>query len=360
MVLDKLSSERLSILRFPLIIGVVLIHSAGTTMNFADGSSGSEELLFFFNFIQNILSDGIARVAVPLFFLMSGFLFFLNVKWSIDKFKEKVRSRFYTLVIPFLFWNMFVMVVFFIAQTIPQTSVYFSGTNQSIATYSLFDFFNNLLGLTKSPISFQFWFIRDLIVMILLTPLLICIFKSKILATLMLFLLSCLWLLDVWPIYIPSLAAVYFFYVGSYISKFEIDIFSMDRFGSSIFVIYLVFLLADTMTKNYEINQVLHHIGIVLGVITSLYISKSFCGKARIKNLFLRLSTYAFFIFALHEPLLRIFKKLIYKLISPESELAIIFIYFFVPLVIIFTLIFTYEILNKLAPRQLRAVVGGR
>jgi len=359
-VLDKFSSERLSILRFPLIVGVVLIHSGGATMNFADGSSGSEELLLFFNLIQNFLSDGIARVAVPLFFLMSGFLFFLNVNWSIDKFKEKVVSRVHTLVIPFLFWNLLVMGIFFIAQTVPQTKIYFSGTNQSIATYNLFDFFNNLLGLTKSPISFQFWFIRDLIVMVLLTPLLILIFKNKVLATLVLFLMSYLWLLDIWPLYIPSLAAVYFFYIGSYISKFKIDIFSMDHYGCNISLLYFAFLIVDSLTKSYDINQVLHHTGIILGVITALYFSKLVSGKIRIKNLLLRLSACSFFIFALHEPLLTILKKLIYKLLSPESELAIIFIYFFAPLVIIFTLLFIYKILNKLVPRQLNVVVGGR
>jgi len=33
-MLDKISSERLSVLRFPLIVGVVFIHAAGAKVSF--------------------------------------------------------------------------------------------------------------------------------------------------------------------------------------------------------------------------------------------------------------------------------------------------------------------------------------
>ena len=64
-------SARLSIVRFPLILLVLYIHSFIAPVNFA-GRSVQLQVPFGLTLLCEVLSNGIARVAVPLFFLMSG------------------------------------------------------------------------------------------------------------------------------------------------------------------------------------------------------------------------------------------------------------------------------------------------
>ncbi|ABM03015.1 hypothetical protein Ping_1180 [Psychromonas ingrahamii 37] len=360
MKLDRFSSERLDIIRFPLIVGVIFIHAIGSSVKLKNSNTGIEQIGFISEFIQAFISNGLARIAVPLFFLISGYLFFLAFTWSLEKYQSKVKSRLRTLVIPFLFWNAICILVFFIAQSIPSTSVFFSGSNQYIATYNVFDFFNNLLGLNKSPISYQFWFIRDLIVMVILAPLFLLILNNKNISTFVFACLFTLWFIGFWPIYVPSLAAFFFFYAGAYFSNMKFDLFSIDRYGKVISSIYLIILVTDSLTKGEVYSSYIHKIGIVFGIMTALYLSKYALQSTVAKNVLLKLSHYSFFVFAVHEPILTILKKIIYKLIVPTSDLAVTSIYLSIPIAVILISLAAYKVLSMAIPKTLNIVTGGR
>lgn len=360
MKLDKSSSERLDIIRFPLIVGVIFIHAYGSNVNLKNSNTGIEQVGFIAKFIQDFISDGLARISVPLFFLMSGYLFFLGFKWSFEKYQSKVKGRIRTLAIPFLFWNIITMSLLFLAQSIPSTSVYFSGSNQNIATYNFFDFLNNLIGLNKSPISYQFWFIRDLMAMVIIAPVIALILKSKHISIVVFTLLFTLWFLNIWPIFVPSLAAFFFFYAGSYFSSNKFDLFSIDKNGKIISCLYLFILVIDTLTKEEVYNSYLHNLGILFGIAAALYFSKFALMHTTTKSFLLKLSSYSFFVFAVHEPTLTVLKKITYKLIAPTSELSITLIYLSIPIVIILTALVAYKLLSMVIPRTLNVVTGGR
>ena len=60
-------------LRFPLMVGVIFIHSYGFI-------SVTEEMKdSFWGMIIEIFSQGIGRLSVPLFFFISGYLFFYKI-----------------------------------------------------------------------------------------------------------------------------------------------------------------------------------------------------------------------------------------------------------------------------------------
>ncbi len=56
MRLDKISSERLDCLRFPLIAGVVFIHGYGATVGFSAGAVGLAQTHWSSTFIRDIIS----------------------------------------------------------------------------------------------------------------------------------------------------------------------------------------------------------------------------------------------------------------------------------------------------------------
>lgn len=76
MSLSKDSSERIELLRFPLIIGIVFIHVYDFQVNFSSGASAGYLPSDWVIFIMNTISQGLARVALPIFFLISGFFVF--------------------------------------------------------------------------------------------------------------------------------------------------------------------------------------------------------------------------------------------------------------------------------------------
>jgi surface polysaccharide O-acyltransferase-like enzyme len=78
-------SQVISFLRFPMIIGIVLIHS-GIEMDY----NFSEYVIYDMIVTKGIIGI-LSRVCVPLFFMISGYLFFYNVKlWNAQTYIYKL------------------------------------------------------------------------------------------------------------------------------------------------------------------------------------------------------------------------------------------------------------------------------
>ena len=108
---------------------------------------------------------------MPLFFLMSGYLFFATFHWSERTYMRKVMGRrLRSLLIPFLFWNILVLAFMAIVQAIPSIQPYFTGTGKKIYEFGAYDYLSALFGLQGYPIAYHFWFIRDLMLLVLLAP----------------------------------------------------------------------------------------------------------------------------------------------------------------------------------------------
>lgn len=103
----NLQSKVIDVLRFPMIVGVVLWHS------FFEGIMGldiPDSGIPIYHTTSFFISRILASVAVPLFFFISGYLFFFRTTFSVDVYKKKLKSRIKTLLIPYLFWNFVVLV----------------------------------------------------------------------------------------------------------------------------------------------------------------------------------------------------------------------------------------------------------
>lgn len=358
MPIDKVSSERLGVLRFPLIVGVVFIHAYSTEVSLSNGTVGVAHTGYLVDFVRNLVSQGIARIAVPLFFLMSGYLFFLGFSWSLENYKTKIRSRINTLLVPFLFWNIFTLALLAFAQYLPATQGFFSGKNGHISTFGGYDYLNAIFGIDRYPIAYQFWFIRDLIVLVLFAPVIYLILERA--ARLFLFVAFVLWFFDLLPIYIPSTAALAFFYAGAYFAYANIGLFTLDRFGFPLLISYTVVVLIDTATKDYAANSYIHNIGILLGIASTLFVTKALVERNNVRQALLRASGCSFFVFAVHEPLLTVVKKISYKVLAPSNDVVVLMLYFFIPALVIASAMLLHASTKSVAPRFLSVISGGR
>lgn len=162
-------SKTISFLRFPLICIVVFIHTdlsdihmAGRQIVAAGEYVGYET---FRHFLQLLF-----LLAVPAFFAISGYLFFnWQGKFTKDVYVRKIGKRVRTLLVPYLLWNLIVWAVNTLGPLLLPSLA--AGRGATLADYDLprflMAFWDNGGG---KPVCIQLWFLRDLIVTCLVSP----------------------------------------------------------------------------------------------------------------------------------------------------------------------------------------------
>lgn len=123
-------SKRISFLKFTAMVLVVFWHSYNTSMA-AAASNGTFTAPLWLEIFESIISHGITSVSLPLFFIMSAILLFKRS----HTYKSLLVKKAKRLLIPYLFWNSFWILAFFILQKISFTQPYFSNPNNIIANF---------------------------------------------------------------------------------------------------------------------------------------------------------------------------------------------------------------------------------
>lgn len=364
---DELQSRTIDALRFPLIVGVVFIHT-----DFSDIVIGGQKQIDFVNFpvfssIFFLFSKFIFEACVPLFFFISGFLFFYKTpEFSQEIYIQKLKNRVRSLLLPYIFWNLVVILFFFLAQTFLPDGL-LSGRNKPITDYSLADWLWAFWDTSKInphlqktlPINSPFWFIRDLLVVVLCSPLIYRLLKSM-----GLYLVVGLGLLWLWKPYFyqPGLSSVSFFFftAGAYFSthnKNFVDI--MKAMRSSLLPVYLLSFVAAFYLLGTRWWSYLYCAEVLLGVILAVALMAEGIEKERWRpNSFL--ANGAFFIFAYHRLPLVFVIKFLFKLVRPQSDILLLFLYLAAPGLIIILGLAAYSFLKQWMPRFTAAICGGR
>src|SRR6185295_2439222 len=162
--LNDYLSEKLKALSLAAIVLVVFIHSHNEEVKFASGEmAGNPEQWVLF--VENFVSKGIARIAAPIFFMISGLLFFLSYDFTLQGIVSKFKSRLKSLVVPYLIWSVFGLILILSLQLIPWSKDFF--TKELIIHYSISKLLRTIF---FDPIPYQLWFIRDLFMLVIVSP----------------------------------------------------------------------------------------------------------------------------------------------------------------------------------------------
>jgi peptidoglycan/LPS O-acetylase OafA/YrhL len=180
---EDLLSKTITYLRFPLAVGVTFIHfnlSDGLKINGIQHGLGNPDWFFF---IVNFISEVLVRINVPLFFVISGFLFFYRTDFSETVYKHKLKSRAKTLLVPYLLWNSIAILwklIFFLpvlSSFVRPVEIDLSFTR--IINTFFFDTDNRgiFIGPVHAesspeiyPINDPLWYVRDLMLMAICSP----------------------------------------------------------------------------------------------------------------------------------------------------------------------------------------------
>jgi len=217
------------------------------------------------------------RKPLPVFaslssFLFRDFYFFYKTNFSFSSYLSKLKKRAKTILVPYLFWNAMVIGFFFFAQTFFASLL--SGENKMIIDYSIKDWLEAFWARpyptdhpNYRPIAFQFWFMRDLMVTMVFSPVIYILVKY--LRSFGVCIMGVLWLFG-FGFNVPGFSIVCFFSfsTGAYFSvhkkNFATCFSSVLSYSS---VIYLIIALVDLCTKGSVYNQYIHVVGIITGCI---------------------------------------------------------------------------------------------
>lgn len=352
-------SQRITRLRFPLVLFVVLIHSSGVPFGGRGGVFPAGFPLWVEGF-QVLLSEVLARVAVPLFFGISGYLFFRSRDFPAD-YRRKVTGRLLSLGIPFLLWNLFAQVIFSLGRWHPSLGHFFSTDKGTGFSRGLLSGINELLGLTESPIAFQFWFIRDLIVWSVLGMALYAVLSRV--GVFFLGALAVAWLAGVNTILgAVTLESLLFFGVGGLCAIKRVSYARLDGTSALGVIVGAYIVLAATdgwlIIAGTPILW-LHRLGIFIGMLMVWYGSPCIL-KGRLGRGSEKAAVFAFFVFAFHEPLLRIVRKILWKFESPASGLELLVFYLLPGTMVVVLALGTAWIWRHFHRPTYALVVGGR
>jgi len=365
--MDKYSSIKIRLLSFILIIMIVYIHGSNLSITFNDILSAKNNLkINTINlFIQIFFSDGIARSAVPLFFLISGYLFFtgINNYNSFDRFYfYKLNHRSLTLLLPYIFWSIFGIILLLIFQNIPIIKNYITDDNMLPILKDLS--YNELfIRIFFRPIPYQLWFMRDLIALNLLSPLIyyqIRYYPSF--SYIIIILLLLIWLIGV-PLHLLYYTPL-FFYVGSIISLKNIGKLKPKKplIFIFLFIWFAVLTLYTLLIIQYKYDITwLQKIAVLIGIIVVWYSYDIIFIQNN--KLIYELSSFTFIIFVSHEPVLTLCKTFLINLlkkINYYNSYCLLIIYIFLPIFIIYVNILLGSFLKRYFQKIFVIITGNR
>ena len=167
-------SRKVIIVSFILSVFVMYIHAKN--LAYYDFGDAHGTLIFVLN---QIMSETFGRVAVPFFFLQSGYWMFrydIYNKKS-DVLKRKLKKKVTSLGIPYLLWNIWGLLFFIILTHIP--GMPFRIYDGQVVSITLD---NILYGVFLHKFYFPFWFMQDLIVLTALSPVLVILLRKRYIA----------------------------------------------------------------------------------------------------------------------------------------------------------------------------------
>lgn len=347
--IDNETSNRITSLRFLLIIFVILIHSNIKEMKFSNYTI-TYNIPFYVTLIKTLLSEIIASPAIPIFFLFSGYLLYIKDYSYRDQMKKKSK----TLLLPYLYWTILNILFYFIAQSFEFSKPYFTNQNTIIRNFEFWDWIDIFFGaFTKRapfPLVYQFWFLRDLIVLTFLyIPIkkIINRFPAAFLA-----LIIILWLINI-NLYIIQPDSLLFFSLGYYLIKYDFSFKTLDKINYYTLIPFVTIGIILQIVYNNLIF--IKYINILSIMLLYLKLTEYLISNKKVYHLLSLLSGYTFFVYAAHEPLLAILKKITVKIIPMQGSyillqyFTIVFMGVTIPLMLgIYIRKFTPRIYNRI------------
>lgn len=351
-MLDNQSYQKLSrsieTLRFPLILLIICLHCYTSTSAVTRGHDTYFRLIY-------PISLWMGETGVPAFFFISGLLLFYSKK----TYMQKIKSRFHTLLVPYLFFNGLILCCYLCLLYLGKTTI-IAGKN--LADYTLIDYIRAFWDRgvwdhgNGSPVLCPLWYIRNLMVLVILSPVLYYIIRYTRLLFPLVF--GFLWINSHDSAY--TLQSLTMFLLGAFFpicNRNPIEIF--DKYKVLFVSTFLFFATMDYLHLFVFIPYALpiHR----LSLITNTFICISFIGDYMYRRHLYSpfLSKSAFFIFCIHYPI-TIFLRLLFSKIIVFPDYVLVAVYIISVIFVTLFSVLLFKLLNSLSHKFVYCITGSR
>jgi peptidoglycan/LPS O-acetylase OafA/YrhL len=338
---------------------VVFLH--GYNANIAHEKHAGNELFEWIRNFQLFFSDGVFRVAVPLFFAISGFLQVGAFKhgFNVENYLKLLRKRFFSLFIPLVVASFIFLAIFSFFSHFPPSQALFG------RSYSLLPLDELFYKIVYTPVPFQFWFIRFLLQYIIILPLIYV--AIRLFGAFYILILYLTWFNFEFQMlvstYLLGIESFFFFSLGVYFGMHKELLERTKLKGLQLVAIGCLWIAVLLIRFKYYPYPVLRDQLLVLAISAGVVFIWYFYDK--LENLYglsakLKVySAFSFGIFIFHEPLLSLIKKLMIRIGNYDTGIYML-TYLLAPLVSILVAYYTARLLKLKLPRFYSIISGGR
>lgn len=365
---SRFLSHKLRFYTFLSITLLLLVHGYNLNESYLQPFTTVKEPLTFTTFFEYFMANGLLRFRIPLLFTISGYIYALQDRIPQGR---HILKRARTLLIPYLIWSAVGLAITYLWQQFPLTARAVSesrldqlGDNR---TYDQIGFAGILFRWLLTPIAFQLWFILAIFLYDLLYPFIRWVLARQ--AMLWFAITFFCWIFEISFLVIDS-RGLFFFSIGVWIQKTNFQLEQKPGW-LSIYVAW-VFFIGCSLIKSFmafELDPdsritticltVLHDISVLAGILAVWYGGDFMVRWCMRQRWFLWSSSFSFFIFGLHAPLVVYLSHLCF-LLYPGFDYYRLLTYFLAPAITLGICIGLGALLRKKLPAVYALCTGGR
>ena len=350
-IISQTMSRKISHMMFFLSVLVVYIHTYDNTLT--EATFREEQA------IEDFISQGFSRIAVPLFFMMSGYLHFSRPSLSTSALAQQIPKKITALAIPYLAWNILYTIFLF-------------GTRMMAGQSVRVD--NWIVFLLKAVFLYEnngaFWYVFQLLILFALAPGLYNLYKKKHVGILMFICFFAMYLFIKERTKFFLLPGILFFSLGAMTALHGRHIVDQEyqqerikkigpRMAAGVFAILMLWRV-QLMDLNENISDLRDTVPYRLFEFAAPI---AFWFASDIVD-FSKLSVKAwekksFFIYASHGIVLSAFNVVSKKLI-PSTPIWRMIVYLTEPLIVVTVIVFIATVMKKYFPKTYRMLSGNR
>ncbi len=370
---NNLRSQALDLLRFPLAVVIVVIH----VFSFLEDSAGIAEqsghwlAVGVCYFIHGFLKSQ----SVPIYFFISGYVFFLGIELTKEKYVQKLKNRVKSLLIPYLIWNT-LAVVRLVIKCNPFFQEAVGGVNKFNFSWSgLLSYYwvcydgSLVVDVNTGSAIYDYanvplWFLRNLMLVVLFTPLIWWVLRRT--KYFVVVLLGVLWFVSCYCMTIDMnrvITAFFYFSFGAYMSINRKDMLvEFGKYFRSSVVLYISLGALHIVSEYYfpdwvtlTIKQLNIFVGLVFAYNLSAWLIKK--GICKVSPL---LSSVSFFVYVSHMLVVGGIILIMTMLIRPHSDFMYICVCLLSVVLVVGLLLSVFWLLRRYCPAVLNVIAGRR
>ncbi len=347
MAISAYTSDKIKIIGLILTVAVVFHHAHN--LQFADAPAAG-----WVRYSESFFHYGLRGLSVPFFFIASGYFLCARAGF-LAAWPKEVGKRVGSLLVPFLIWSAGWLLVMWMLQKIPSLSPYFGRDHIVLA-----DVPHVLDLMTFDPIPHPLWYMRDLFLLTLLSPLVVAAMKRNW-SMVLYFAGAAALYYSVPSIELREAQDLLFFGAGVALAVRQPTIPAVPkplRWGMLGVALALMAYHCWWVDTRFQESQWIMNTAVLIGLPALWLVYDDLAGWLRGPTL-LAMADYALFIYMGHEPLLTITRKILIE-VAGNGSAALFAIWLGTGTAMIVGLAIVAWVMRVYVPRLYALLVGGR